>query len=441
MIPILRFLFIFLLVLNFLTLSLYWILPEAKKVTPSPVLAWSERVTHKPTTPMVRPKMRSKRVEEKVVVPEKIVVQKQTTKPLVLPEVQSLPDRPLIFTNDAFTFKDLAFETPEPVQPISQPKSEDEPSPTAKEPNQVQMVKQDQSSAIISHLTDLEPALDSDISEPKMDLITEIAKESSLKTSALMIMPPEPPPVQEIQEPVEEVVSQPKTKFVTEAEIKPSPASLPSTSVPVPQSLVLVSAPVSEPASPMVTPLQEIDEPKKGKEELSAEFLSGYAQVLHPIFTLKDQDSIYPDIWVRCKNKELRILIAKKLVENTSGTPLSQDHLEFWLHIPTSPPPKKYGEVSFQVGIGLGSEPWIKPFINPGIDLEITVKREDKGDFIALNLQGFQGAGLQWNLVFSKSSQQDGVWKQGHLFSTVKDFEWGRKEHLLDLDQDLTGPL
>jgi len=417
MVPILKFLFVFLLVLNFLTLSLYWILPEAEDVPPRPVLAWSEGVPVQATTPTPTPTPTQEPESEPEPEPE--------STPVPDPVIQNLPDQPLLFTEAVFTSQDLIFETP-PVVPEPEIKeetvsTEDQvtEAPTVQESIKPEP-KQELSAVLLSRLADLETSLNSDVSEPSMDLITQFATQPSPMKTSVRIEPPQPskPEIaqEELQEPLQEVTSQPEVVVETE---------------------VTSSKPETQTTKANLQP----SEPPEEKEGLSVALLEGYAQVLHPIFSLKDQEPIYPDVWVRCKDKKLRVLIAKKLVENTSGMPLNQDHIEFWLNNPSSPPPKKYGEVSFQIGIGLNSEPWVKTFIQPGNESEITVSREDKGDFIALDLQGFQGEGLQWNLVFSKSSLQDGEWKQGHLFSTVKGFEWGSKEHLLELDQDLTGPL
>jgi|GEM_PF-1806244 hypothetical protein len=150
--------------------------------------------------------------------------------------------------------------------------------------------------------------------------------------------------------------------------------------------------------------------------------------------------AIRPGVWVRCQGSGvLEVMIEKKMVENLKGAPLSQDHLEIWIHKAGTSPPEGYGEISYQFGVGLGEDPWILQFISAGDFLAPQIRRHISNDFVVLEIAGFESNELLWNIVFSKAiMREEGNWEQGLLFSAAQNFEWGKKSSLFSLDKPLS---
>ena len=178
---------------------------------------------------------------------------------------------------------------------------------------------------------------------------------------------------------------------------------------------------------------KEVEEPS-AREEIP----NGFVKIANKIYDPFSRE-LEPEAWVRCSGKgTLEVMIHKALLDNLEGAPLSQDHLEMWIHKTGTNPPEGYGEIAYQFGVGLGKEPWVLQFISAESPLEPKIRRHESRDFVVLEIGGFEDRNLLWNLVFSKAiKREQGYWEQGLLFSTARGFEWGKKDSLFALGEPL----
>jgi len=276
-------------------------------------------------------------------------------------------------------------------------------------------------------IPELEIELDGYTSLPEVSLRTTLAKISFTNT-------------QKIEAPA----------LKTTPEQRPKPLS--------PQSKIedRASVPATEKKAPPVIPvvidkdsgLQSVKtafrpEPKslpEKKKPVREKIPEGFFRLENKIYDPFSR-SLKPEAWVRCKGEgTIEVMIDKSLLENLEGAPLSQDHIEVWIHKTGTAPPEGYGEISYQIGVGLGEDPWVLNFITAEESLKPVIRRHESQDFVVLEIGGFQEEGLFWNLVFSKAIlREQGSWEQGLLFSAARNFEWGKKDSLFALDKPLTG--
>lgn len=140
------------------------------------------------------------------------------------------------------------------------------------------------------------------------------------------------------------------------------------------------------------------------------------------------------------KKSELLVRVPKRLIRHTIGSQLAQDHLEFWVHHPNVSPRDGYGSISYQFGIGLGRKPWVEEFLKTEPELKLSVEKRVLKNELEIIITGWSLPGAEWNLVFSKTAEVQGLWQQGIMQSLVPGFEWGQRQGLIkelqaELDQ------
>jgi len=131
------------------------------------------------------------------------------------------------------------------------------------------------------------------------------------------------------------------------------------------------------------------------------------------------------------KKSELLVRVPKKLIKHTIGSQLAQDHLEFWVHHPKVAPRDGYGSISYQFGVGLGRKPWVEEFLKTDPKLNLKVEKRVLKNEVEIIITGWNVPGMEWNLVFSKTAEVQGLWQQGIMQSLVPGFEWGQREGLI----------
>ena len=151
------------------------------------------------------------------------------------------------------------------------------------------------------------------------------------------------------------------------------------------------------------------------------------ALIYNPL-ELPQPDAIFVEC---CDNNSIKVYLPSNVIENTSGTYLSQDHLELWLDRTSVKPRNGYGEISHQFGVGLSNEPWVIDFLQSDSNWKLIVATEVKGEILVVTIQNLPPDLRAWNIVFSKSVKEGKNWVQGQLLSAVEQFSWGNPDHLI----------
>ncbi|MCO4783082.1 MAG: hypothetical protein KC646_12225 [Candidatus Cloacimonetes bacterium] len=126
----------------------------------------------------------------------------------------------------------------------------------------------------------------------------------------------------------------------------------------------------------------------------------------------------------------LKIKYPKKWVTLITGDELSQDHIELWMDIDGINPPQSYGDISYQIGIGLSKNPWIKNFLKTKKKVNLKATTLSYGDVNEILVSNIPRDLRAYNVVFSKSSL-DKMSSQAVLLSASKTFKWGNRKTLL----------
>ena len=206
--------------------------------------------------------------------------------------------------------------------------------------------------------------------------------------------------------------------------------------------------PVSVPSPSKVTTEVETDESLEVSEEVhTTEVIKTPKRNTNKTISVSGSNKIYelnaliynplelpqPDaIFVECcDNNSIKVYLPSNVIENTSGTYLSQDHLELWLDRTSVKPRNGYGEISHQFGVGLSNEPWVIDFLQSDSNWKLIVATELKGEILVVTIQNLPPDLRAWNIVFSKSVKEGKNWVQGQLLSAVEQFSWGNPDRLI----------
>ena len=129
-------------------------------------------------------------------------------------------------------------------------------------------------------------------------------------------------------------------------------------------------------------------------------------------------------------NTSLTVRYPKSWLTWTQGGKLYQDHLEFWLDLDGIEPKVSYGNISYQLGIGLGHELWIHDFLGSKDSFHLEIQQRSDGNYNELIITNIPTSLKAYNLVFSKSSGER-LKEQGILLSASESFRWGDQSTLL----------
>ncbi|PCJ21261.1 MAG: hypothetical protein COB02_01370 [Candidatus Cloacimonadota bacterium] len=123
----------------------------------------------------------------------------------------------------------------------------------------------------------------------------------------------------------------------------------------------------------------------------------------------------------------LKVVYPKSWAKQLTGEKISQDHFELWLDVVGVNPKKDYGNISYQVGIGLDKSNWTYDFLKTSKKLYLKVQSSFYESYNEILISNIPKNVKAYNLVFSKSKDK----KQAFLISASKTFRWGSKETLL----------
>ncbi len=161
-----------------------------------------------------------------------------------------------------------------------------------------------------------------------------------------------------------------------------------------------------------------------------------WVEIKHEIYNPKHLP-MPENLRVRVKDENtLEVEIPKKLLDNLKGNRNQQDHIELWLMVENVRPARRYGNLSYQFGIGLGDIVWVDEFLKTVPPMKIKVQKNVKKDRVQILIRGFRiNKEIYWNVVFSKSIKEKDGWRQGALVSTVPRSAFMEEEDLLPMEQ------